>query len=153
MWVSRVWVWVSRGVGVIWYVHSTVCIFSTYCACAYSHKLLASDCYYTQLEICGVGGMDSCVTLCIPSLFQDNTLRVWKLNEGGQFVCVAVGIGHTHTVGAVAVSKYVRTCVHACILHVYTRCAVVGVSFCVCDVYILLCMCRYLLHVCVNTYG
>ena len=54
--------------------------------------------------------MGSCSTLYIPSLFQDNTLRVWKLNEGGQFVCVAVGIGHTHTVGAVAVSKYVCVC-------------------------------------------
>lgn len=39
---------------------------------------------------------------------KDKSVRVWKLNSTSvQFHCVAIGIGHTHSVGAVAISRYV----------------------------------------------
>lgn len=38
---------------------------------------------------------------------KDNTVRLWRLdNVSKQFVCVAKGTGHTHAVGAIAVSRY-----------------------------------------------
>ena len=37
---------------------------------------------------------------------KDNTIRLWKLDDGGQFACVAVGTGHTHAVGTVALSRW-----------------------------------------------
>ena len=38
---------------------------------------------------------------------KDSTIRMWQLDgTSGQFTCVAVGTGHTHAVGAVAVSRY-----------------------------------------------
>lgn len=38
---------------------------------------------------------------------KDNTIRLWSLDaESGLFQCVAIGTGHTHAVGAVAVSRY-----------------------------------------------
>ena len=39
---------------------------------------------------------------------QDNTIRLWQLAEDGHFSCVAVGHGHTHSVGAVAFSRCVN---------------------------------------------
>lgn len=37
---------------------------------------------------------------------KDNTIRLWRLdNASEQFVCIAVGTGHTHGVGAVAISR------------------------------------------------
>ena len=37
---------------------------------------------------------------------KDSTVRLWSHDgASGQFVCVAVGTGHTHAVGAVAVSR------------------------------------------------
>ena len=33
---------------------------------------------------------------------KDNSVRVWKLQEGGELVCVAVGNGHTQSVGGVS---------------------------------------------------
>lgn len=39
---------------------------------------------------------------------KDGTIRLWKLDiSSKQFVCVGVGSGHTHSVGAVAVSRSV----------------------------------------------
>lgn len=41
---------------------------------------------------------------------KDNTIRVWRLGEGGSgwgFSCVAIGTGHTHSVGAIALSRFV----------------------------------------------
>lgn len=38
---------------------------------------------------------------------RDNTVRLWSRNSAsGHFECVAMGTGHTHAVGAVAVSRY-----------------------------------------------
>ena len=38
---------------------------------------------------------------------KDNTVRMWRLDAAsGKFSCIAVGTGHTHVVGAVAVSRY-----------------------------------------------
>ena len=37
---------------------------------------------------------------------KDNTVRLWRLGGRGQFDCVAIGTGHTHAVGAVALSRY-----------------------------------------------
>ncbi len=38
---------------------------------------------------------------------KDNSIRLWKLNPASkQFECVAIGTGHTHEVGAIAVSRY-----------------------------------------------
>lgn len=40
---------------------------------------------------------------------KDNTVRLWSLDcISGKFACIAMGTGHTHAVGAVAVSKYVE---------------------------------------------
>ncbi len=40
---------------------------------------------------------------------KDNSVRMWRLDkEAGQFSCIATGTGHTHVVGAVAVSRYVH---------------------------------------------
>jgi len=37
---------------------------------------------------------------------KDNSVRMWRLDEdSGKFCCVGVGTGHTHIVGAVAVSR------------------------------------------------
>ena len=36
---------------------------------------------------------------------KDRSIRVWRIGEGGQFHCVAMGIGHTHSVGAIALSR------------------------------------------------
>ena len=40
---------------------------------------------------------------------KDNTIRIWRRggdgDAEGRFSCVAVGAGHTHAVGAVAVSR------------------------------------------------
>ena len=37
---------------------------------------------------------------------QDNTVRVWKMDvDTGIVSCVAVGKGHTHSVGTVATSR------------------------------------------------
>lgn len=35
---------------------------------------------------------------------RDNSIRLWKLHEG-VLKCVAIGTGHTHYVGAVALSR------------------------------------------------
>lgn len=41
---------------------------------------------------------------------KDNTVRLWKMSDDSrQFDCVAIGTGHTHAVGAVAISRYVCT--------------------------------------------
>ena len=42
---------------------------------------------------------------------QDNTIRLWQLSDNGHFSCVAVGYGHTHSIGAVAFSRYIQLCV------------------------------------------
>ena len=37
---------------------------------------------------------------------KDNTLRLWRMDGStGMFECVAMGTGHTHAVGAVAMSR------------------------------------------------
>ncbi len=38
---------------------------------------------------------------------KDNTIRIWKTGETGgwRFCCVAIGTGHTHSVGAIALSR------------------------------------------------
>ena len=36
---------------------------------------------------------------------QDNTIRLWQIEEGGSCVCIGVGRGHTHSVDAVAFSR------------------------------------------------
>lgn len=37
---------------------------------------------------------------------KDNTIRLWKLGgKPEQFMCIAMGTGHTHAVGAVAISR------------------------------------------------
>ena len=39
---------------------------------------------------------------------KDNTIRLWGLDgDSGLFQCVAVGTGHTHVVGAVAMSRLI----------------------------------------------
>ena len=39
-------------------------------------------------------------------ILQDNNIRLWSLETGnGTTRCVAIGLGHTHDVGAVAISK------------------------------------------------
>lgn len=49
---------------------------------------------------------------------KDNTIRLWSRdNVSGNFECVAMGTGHTHAVGAVAVSKYVRL-VQSCVVRI-----------------------------------
>ena len=43
---------------------------------------------------------------------KDASIRVWKLDSTTQrFNCVAIGTGHTHAVGAVALSRLVQTTV------------------------------------------
>lgn len=36
---------------------------------------------------------------------KDRSIRVWRMGEGARFHCVAIGIGHTHSVGAIALSR------------------------------------------------
>ncbi len=46
---------------------------------------------------------------------KDNTIRLWSLDSTSeQFACVAVGTGHTHAVGAVAVSRWVSPLTRMC---------------------------------------
>ena len=62
---------------------------------------------------------------------KDNTVRLWKMNgDTRQFDCVAMGTGHTHAVGAVAMSRYmymhVLVLAHCCVvcntcIHTYTH--------------------------------
>lgn len=44
---------------------------------------------------------------------KDSSIRVWRLDHSGHFHCVAMGTGHTHAVGAVALSRCV-VCVYMC---------------------------------------
>ena len=38
---------------------------------------------------------------------KDNTLRLWKIDANTRlFDCIAMGTGHTHAIGAVALSRY-----------------------------------------------
>ena len=42
---------------------------------------------------------------------KDNTIRLWRIDsETRMFTCVAMGTGHTHAVGAVALSRYCLQC-------------------------------------------
>lgn len=39
---------------------------------------------------------------------KDNTVRLWRMDSSTRlFECVAMGTGHTHAVGAVAMSRYI----------------------------------------------
>ena len=49
---------------------------------------------------------------------KDNTVRLWKMDAATRlFECVAMGTGHTHAVGAVAVSKLVQADSYYCNTH------------------------------------
>lgn len=42
---------------------------------------------------------------CPFPLFQDRSMRVWRMGKAGRVTCVAQGLGHAHGVGAVACSR------------------------------------------------
>ena len=90
--------------------------------------------------------MGSCVTLYIPSRLGQYSPCLEA--ERRRTVCVCSSWYWTHTYCGSSSNVQVRMCVHTCILYVYTRCVVVGVSFVMCT---MMCMCRYVLHVCVDT--
>ena len=52
--------------------------------------------------------LDSCSTPgghLLGTSSKDRSIRVWRMGEGGRVHCVAIGIGHTHSVGALALSR------------------------------------------------
>ena len=60
-------------------------------------------CGHSEVVLCLEASVDG-NTMVTSS--KDKSVRVWKLeHSSGLFHCVAIGTGHTHSVGAVSISK------------------------------------------------